>query len=239
MAEIKDIVECARTYLTSGWVVGSGRGGSRVRPEVIFDHSTRVLELAKRLNRDSAMAEAKIDELILTASALFHDAGWIELVKAGTLTPGEIYSRPADADVLGRGAQSACDQLGKLLSARQLEKVTMVIAGLKQSEPDQPETILIADAENLDDFGLSGIFQQVRAAQSCGKSNRQILESWARQQEYHYWDARIKSALHLETSRKIAGQRLGTMGEVFDLLRRELDLDDMESLLPELENVSL
>ena len=167
---------------------------------------------------------------ILTASAMFHDAGWVDLVRRGQLESGQIYSRPLDTPLLDRSASVVCEQLANILSLRQIEKVTQVITDWKQPQPDRPETMVLSDADNLEEFGLLGIFQLVRAAQAGGKSARQILESWNRQQEYHYWDARIKNAFHLETARKIARERLINMGRAFELLCREVSLDDVRKL---------
>jgi hypothetical protein len=221
MAVLNEILGRAEHYLTTGWLTGPGRGG-RVLPEVVYDHSQRVLQLAQALQKDKAMTNVKIDESILTASAMFHDAGWIDLVKHDELHVGQIFSRPADAAILDRGASVACDQLADLLSARQLETVSDVITGIKQMQPDRPETKLIADADNLEEFGLLGILLEVRSAQAAGKSARQILEGWNRRQEYHYWDARIKNAFHFETTRSLARERLANMSHVYELLCHEI-----------------
>ncbi len=224
------ILEQARTYLTSGWsaVKSTGQAGSWGNPEVVYDHSLRVLKLSKLLTQDHAIPEPKIDYQVLSASSLFHDAGWVELVKTGQIHPAEVYARPSDAGLYKRSVQIVCEQIGNLLSERTLEKVVQTLSELKSVRPGLSESRLVADADNLEDFGLTGITFQVRAAQSTGKSITQLLESWQRQQEYHYWEARIKNALFLETSKKIAQRRLETIGQTFDLLRREVAFEDFD-----------
>ena len=193
MNTIGNIVGQARSYLTSGFPSGLLTGRSRTAPEAIFDHSNRVLKLALRLEQDLAMAESKIDDIVLTAAALFHDAGWVSLVKSDQIALSDVYSKPTDVDLLIKSAKIATEQLKDILSTRILDKIVSAITSMKTPSMDKPESILIADAENLEEFGVVGILQQVRQSQSTCKSNCQILDSWSRQQEYHSWDARIKS----------------------------------------------
>lgn len=227
MALLNNIMERAAHYLTTGWPTDSGRGG-RGAPEVVYDHSQRVLHFAGTLRKEAEKVDTKIDETILTASAMFHDAGWVDLVRQGNLQVGQIFSRPADNIILERGALVACEMLSDLLSIRQLETVTEVITGLKMANPERIEARMISDAENLEEFGLIGVFREVRAAQAAGKSSRQILEGWNRRQEYHYWDARIRSAFHFETTRVIARERLTTMSHIYELLCREISPENTQ-----------
>jgi HD superfamily phosphodiesterase len=230
MNHFEHILEQGRIYLTSGWSISKTNiRTSRVTPELVFDHSLRVLEMAKRLAKDPQIQEKGVDELVLSTSALFHDAAWVDWVKMGQIQPTEIFSRPTDTEFCKRSAQIACDQVGKTLPARTLEKVVQAITEMKIPRPSLTDAVLLADADGLEDFGLLGFTLQVRMAQATGKSALQILETWHRQQEYHYWEARIKNAFHLRLSKTIANQRLETMGQVFELLRREIHLEDMEA----------
>jgi hypothetical protein len=227
-----DIIEKAREFLTRDWTVSKGgKSASRVSPELVFDHSVRILETARFLLKDSTMTGLRVDETVLAAAAMFHDAGWVDMVRRGELEAGQIYCRPSDVELLARSGRVAAEVLVKLLPMRMVEKAIEIIAELKTSRPDQPEVKLIADAENLEDFGLLGIAGQIRMAQGCGKSNQQLLDVWRRQQEYHYWEARIKTAFHLELSRKIAAYRLEKMAGIYDQLNQEMTLDDVRDLL--------
>jgi hypothetical protein len=234
-----DIIEKAREYLTRDWTAGKGgKPALRTAPELVFDHSVRVLETARFLLKDATLISHRTDEIILAAAAMFHDAGWIDLVRNGLLEVGQVYGRPADADILARGGKVAGEVLVKLLPLRIVERAVEIIADLKNPRPDLPEVKLIADAENLEDFGLLGIVSQIRIAQGFGKSNQQVLDVWHRQQEYHYWEARIKAAFHLDLSRKIAAHRLEKMAGIFDQLNEEMTLDDVRDLLPKTLNQS-
>jgi len=180
------------------------------------------------LVRDPAILEPKINHEVITVCCLFHDAGWVDLVKSGQIPPAEVYATAADGALFKRSAQIVCDQVGSLLPARTLEKVVWALSEMKSPRPELSETLLVADADNLEDFGLLGFMFQVRGAQSSGKSATQLLAGWHRQQEYHYWEARINNALFLETSKTIAHRRLETLGQTFDLLDREIHLEDIE-----------
>ncbi|NLE28396.1 MAG: hypothetical protein GX629_01845 [Phycisphaerae bacterium] len=234
-----DIIEKAREYLTRDWAITkSGRPASRVSPELVFDHSARILETARFLLKDSALTGLRIDEIILAAAAMFHDAGWVDLVRHAELEAGQIYSKPADTELLARSGRVAGEILIKLLPLRMVEKTVEIIADLKNPNPSQPEVKLIADAENLEDFGLLGIVSQIRIAQALGKSNQQVLDIWHRQQEYHYWEARIKTAFHLDLTKKIAAHRLEKMAGIYDLIELEMTLDDVQDLVPPIPSQS-
>ena len=233
MNHFSDILEKARNYLCSGWTADKTIriSSPRAAPEVVFVHSLRVLELAKLLSKTSGHFEDQTEGICLWTAAMFHDSGWIDLVKKGLLHPSEIFVRPADKDILDRSISVVSDQLCKLIPARIIDKIAKTIAGLKDTKPNQTNSIILSDADNLEDFGVLGFTFQVRTAQSSGKSTRQLLESFRRQQEYHYWEARIKNAFHLEISKAIARQRLESMGKIFDLLSMESEFLDVQELL--------
>jgi len=232
MSYVEKISERAKNFLTTGWMHTAGKGSSRssfrVSPELVLDHSLRVQALARMLSQDLIQNGGEVDDAVVTACALFHDAGWVEQVRRGVIAPGDVFSYPADADLLQAGAVVAKDQLANLLPDRMLKKIEKSILELKHPHPVSPEGIVVADADNLEEFGLLGVLNQARAAQANGKSPVQLIESWHRQQEYRYWEARINNALHLDRSKIIAQQRLKMMGRIFDLLLRELNGKDVQ-----------
>jgi len=230
MTYADEIIERSKSYLTSGWFTGKlpTRTTTKISPELVFDHSLRVLDTARLLLKDPDVRVFPIDPTILTACAMFHDAGWVDLVRTGQIQYVEIFTRPADLETVKRSAQIAVEQIGKLLPAGSLKKVSQIIQDLKQPRPSLPESRVLADADNLDEFGLLGITLHIRAAHSQGKSVRQVIDIWHRQQEYNYWEARVKSAFHLESSRKIARRRLENMAKVFHLLHQESTLEDLD-----------
>lgn len=230
MDQIENILQLGKSYLTSGWSTGkSAARTSRISPELVFDHSVRVLATAKRLLHDPEIPGKTVDELVLTAAAVLHDTAWVDMVKTGQIQATEIFCRPVDAEFCRRSAQIACDLAGGILPGRTLDKIVQAISEMKAPRPSLPDALLLADADNLEDFGLLGLTRQIRMAQATGKSTGQILETWHRQQEYHYWEARIKNALHLNLSKAIAARRLENMGKAFDLLRREIEFEDVET----------
>ena len=235
MSQIEDILEKARSYLTTGWSAGKGslRTMPRNAPDLIWDHSRRTLRLAHRLMDDPTIEAHRLDDVVLTTAAVFHDACWVDLVKTGRIAPPEVFSRPADAELLKHSAQIACDQVGKDLPERTMEKVVRTITEFKLPRPSLTESVLLGDADNLEDFGVLGFTFLVRSAQALGKSTGQLVESWRRQQEYHYWEARIKNAFHLETARELARRRLETMGTIFELLHQEINSEKADEDEPD------
>jgi hypothetical protein len=144
--------------------------------------------------------------------------------------PSEIFSRPADSDILHRSWKVVEQELGKILDSRLMERAYRSITEITRPSGQVWEGVLLADADNLDNFGVIGALYQYRSGQASLKSFRQLLDGWHRQQEYHYWDARCRSTLHLEASRKIAQIRLDSMRRFYDQLQNELELTDVDTV---------
>jgi hypothetical protein len=106
-----------------------------------------------------------------------------------------------------------------------LDRTTRTLRELPQRSPRLPEAKLLADAVNLDDFGIVGLMLAAMqlARQSAGLS--QVAEGYAKRQQYGYWAARLKDGFHFEPVRQIARERLKHAEETARLLLTELEED--------------
>jgi hypothetical protein len=84
---------------------------------------------------------------------------------------------------------------------------------------------LLADAVNLDDFGVIGVTQQAAQHARHGEGVNKLAYWLDRQEQYGYWDARLKEGFHFEPVRHIARQRLENARKVTAMLRAELEED--------------
>ena len=86
---------------------------------------------------------------------------------------------------------------------------------------------VLADATNLDSIGPLALFQLIHKQLDDGRAVRAILETWDRQQEYHFWPARIKESLRSEPVRRIARRRLEVLSTFMDALRMHANAEDL------------
>lgn len=106
-----------------------------------------------------------------------------------------------------------------------LDRATALLLQLPQRSPALAEARLLADALNLDDFGLTGFLVRAIQLGSQGAGMSQIMDSWEKREEYGYWEARLKDGFHFEPVRQIARRRLDRMRQAHKLLKEELDGD--------------
>jgi hypothetical protein len=89
-----------------------------------------------------------------------------------------------------------------------LERTIALLEQMPERAPKLADAKLLADAVNLDDFGVSGLI--VQAIQLCrqGEGLVQLMDGAEKRELYGYWDARLKDGFHFEQSRRIAQTRL-------------------------------
>ncbi len=114
------------------------------------------------------------------------------------------------------------NELGELFDRRDMEEACGFVMEMSPAKPSTPLGKALSDADALEEIGLLGVLRQVRGAVVNSKSESHLLRVWRRQQEYHYWEARIRTGFYLDFSRELAMERLDRMGHFFDVLEEEL-----------------
>jgi hypothetical protein len=128
-------------------------------------------------------------------------------------------------------AEQAAELLAEALSAHAdaalLERTGRLLRQLPQRSPASEEARLLADAVNLDDFGVIGLIAAAvhQSRQSCGIL--QVVEGFQKRHEYGYWDARLKDGFHFEPVRQMARRRLAHAARVAEMLISELKEDQV------------
>ena len=102
-----------------------------------------------------------------------------------------------------------------------LERTIALLEQMPERAPKLMDARLLADAVNLDDFGVSGLI--VQAIQLCrqGEGLAQLMDGAEKRELYGYWDARLKDGFHFEQSRRIAQTRLENARAATKLLSAE------------------
>src|SRR5690348_13944473 len=202
---------------------------------VVDDHGTvgpRLLDDARRLwarvQRFIAMGLVPAEAVEKDSLELASYALQLPLRRGNTLTTG----KPARATLRER-AEEAAELLVTLsedtLEESLLDRTARILHELPQRLPILDETKLLADAVNLEDFGVTGLVAQAVQLGRQGEGLTQAARGVEMREQYGYWEARLKEGFHFEPIRQIARQRLEIARQVAAALLSELREDGRES----------
>src|SRR4051812_38030870 len=103
-----------------------------------------------------------------------------------------------------------------------IDRATNILLAVPHRVPESEEARLLADALNLDDFGMIGLVNRAIQLGRQGDGVRQVGEGNQKREQYGYWDARLKDGFHFEQVRRLARARLENMRKAAKLLDDEL-----------------
>jgi hypothetical protein len=112
--------------------------------------------------------------------------------------------------------------LDKTADEELLDRAARLLHETPQKSPMFDEARLLADAVNLEDFGLTGLFNQAILHALAGEGVEKIVAAADRREQYGYWEARLRDGFHFEPIRQIAGKRLEQAREVCKMLKDEI-----------------
>jgi hypothetical protein len=138
---------------------------------------------------------------------------------AGKLGRTNLRDRTEQAAELLVGA------IGKDVPEEFVDRVTDILLSMPHRNPASEEAKMLADALNLDDFGVIGLINRSIQLGQQGDGVNQVAEGNDKREQYGYWDARLKDGFHFEPVRKLARHRLEQARTAARLLKDELDGD--------------
>jgi hypothetical protein len=106
-----------------------------------------------------------------------------------------------------------------------LDRTARILHEMPHRQPMLDEARLLADALNLDDFGIIGLLNQAMTSSIAGDGLLQLADGLQKREIYGYWEARLKDGFHFEPVRLLARRRLDNYRHVALLLSTELKED--------------
>jgi len=198
---------------------------------VVDDHGT----IGPRLRQDAQRLWKRLgrfQQLGLLTHVVDLDA--LELACYGLQLPLRQAKRlPTGKPVrasLGDRAEEAAEMLVGLLEETAdeslLDRTTRLLHEMPHRSPMLDEAKLLADAVNLDDFGVIGIVNQITQLARHGEGLDLFADGLQKREQYGYWEARIREGFHFLAVRNIAEARLARAREVAKLLVADMREDD-------------
>ena len=179
--------------------------------------------LWKRVQRFLAMhliaADADADALELSCHALQLPLRSVRLLPSGRLGRTNLRDRAEQA------AELLVSLFGEHVEEALLDRTTRLLHEMPQRAPMLDEARLLADAVNLEDFGLIGMIIQAIQLARQGGGLTQVMEGCEKREQYGYWEARLKDGFHFPQVRQIAIRRLETARQMCRMLAGEVGED--------------
>jgi hypothetical protein len=163
--------------------------------------------------------EADQEALELACYALQLPMRHSKLLPVGKLGRTNLRERVEQA------AELLVTALGKDIDDGLLDRTTAMLGQLPQRNPALGEAKLLADALNLNDFGVSAFIIRCIQLGLQGDGITQVADANEKREQYGYWEARLKDGFHFEPVRQLARRRLERARQVNKLLGEELGGD--------------
>jgi hypothetical protein len=190
-------------------------------------HGPRLLDDAQRLSarvrsfiRMKLAEDVDADALELACYAIQLPMRHIKAVFTGKLGRTNLRDRCEQAAELLLGS------LGHETDEDLLDRTSRILQEMPHRNPMVDEAKLLADAVNLDDFGLVGLILQTIHLTRLGDGLSQVAEGLEKRDQYGYWEARLKDGFHFPQVRQIAKRRLDHARHAAKLLTSEMDEDN-------------
>jgi len=189
-------------------------------------HGPRLLDDAQRVwARANSFIQMKLaddvhsEALELSCYALQLPMRQMKLISTGKLGRTNLRERAEQS------AELLVSLIGQQIDEQLLDRTTRILQEMPHRNPMVEEAKLLADALNLDDFGLTGLLVQTIQLARQGDGVTQVLEGIDKRDQYGYWEARLKDGFHFEQVRQIAKRRLDHARQAAKLLHAEMDED--------------
>jgi hypothetical protein len=185
----------------------------------LADDAGRMFARIERFTGMKLVAEGiDIDALELACFAMQLQSRRVKSLPTGRTGRTSLREKAEEAAELLVGADIG-------LEDELLDRTTRILHEMPHRSPMLDEAKLLADAINLDDFGITGLIQQTIQATRQGDGITAMADNLRKREEYGYWEARLKDGFHFDPVREIARKRLDNARHVAMLLVAEMKED--------------
>jgi hypothetical protein len=108
-----------------------------------------------------------------------------------------------------------------------LDRTARILQEMPHRSPMLEESKLLADAVNLEDFGITGMTNLALQAGRHGDGLVQLAAGLEKRDQYGYWESLLKDGFHFEQIRRVAERRLENARKTAALLRGEMADDKL------------
>jgi hypothetical protein len=197
---------------------------------VVDDHGTRGTRLLEDAQRFCARIKRLISKGLIAPDT---DPTPLEVACHALQLPLK-GTKHSPAGKLGRtNLRERAEQAAEILvglaadtgSEGLVDQTTQLLIQVHQRNPGSDQAKLLADALNLEDFGVVGLISQAILVARQGGGVMQVADGCEKREQYGYWEARLKDGFHFEQTRAIAKKRLENVRKAAALLLGELKDD--------------
>lgn len=183
-------------------------------PRLVDDAKRLVARLAMMLKLSLTRTPPSIEVLELCCYAL-------QLPMRQAQLPVGRYGQLNFRQRAEQAAELLVTQLGDRIDPSLLDRCTAVLLAAPDRSPPSDEARLLADAVNLDDFGLIGLLNTCVVIASQGQGVATLLDGAAKREAYGYWEARLRDGFHYNPVRAIAERRLAGARKMIEQMQQE------------------
>lgn len=199
---------------------------------VVDDHGNRGTRLLEDAHRLCARVRTLIARGLISPET---DSAAIEAAVMALQLPLKSTRGAAAPGKLGRTnlrerAEQAAETLVGLVGngghEGVVDRTTALLVQVHQRNPASDEAKLLADALNLEDFGVTGLIAQAVTAARHGGGVAVVADGCEKREQYGYWEARLKDGFYFEPVRQMAQKRLEDARKTAAMLIAELKQED-------------
>lgn len=197
----------------------------------LWEHSVRIAKCAQIIVRLPSVQVHTPDIMVVVAAALYHDAGWAVLVGEGEIDRSAVLLGPTTGTQRELAIQLMEGSLRGLLLPGVIERSAAAIRSRNERVATSVEGQIVADAENLNEFGLLSLWPNIRRGAMEGKGVQAAIDTWHRRSEYQYWTALLNDAFRFGEVREIARQRLHRYEQAMAAIEEQHECRDVSMAL--------
>jgi hypothetical protein len=163
-------------------------------------------------------------------AAYFNDAGHAHYLESRYAKGRMKNFNHGNDGMLDSSAQIAEEKLASIINPAKIKTICRIIIESGDHFTNITEAMVLSDARNLDDMGVTGIFNELRRYTTDGKTVSDVLQTWKRKTDYQYWQARLREGFRFKAVRRLAEQRLSAAEGFMSQLNLEHLARDLETV---------